>query len=283
MSQGSIEAAFHKVFSGLVPTTSLRFASGPQNETILNLSVNGRHTHRLVFVTAIKDKPVVCPPLRLPKIAIIIDDLGYDKRMASKFLELDAKLSFSVLPHSPFQRMIAIAIHRSGRDVLLHLPMEPLEYPDIDPGDGTLLCSMDPDELLDQLRKDLDAVPFVAGINNHMGSRLTQDSAKMRQVFTILKRRNLFFVDSLTNPGSRCAQAAKLLQVKFAERNVFLDHAQDPYAIRFQIKRLLTIAKTKGRAIGIAHPYPVTLQVLREELPNIEREVNIVRVSQFVG
>ncbi|NVM20650.1 MAG: divergent polysaccharide deacetylase family protein [Desulfobacterales bacterium] len=281
--QGIVESAFYKQFSALVPTTSLKFYLSPNKETIISCSVNGRQTHSLIFVTAREKKPVVSPPDVLPMVAIIIDDLGYDEKMASKFLELDAGLSFSVLPHSPFQKSIAAAIHRSGRDVLLHLPMEPLEYPDVDPGEGTLLCSMYPDELLAQLKKNLGSVPLVVGVNNHMGSRFTQDSAKMRQVFTMLKMRNLFFIDSFTNPGSHCAKAAKLLQVKFARRDVFLDHAQDPHSIRLQIKRLLTVAKKKGWAIGIGHPYRVTLEVLREELPNIEQEVNIVRVSQLVS
>jgi hypothetical protein len=142
---------------------------------------------------------------------------------------------------------------------------------------------MEPDELLEQLRKDLDAVPFVVGVNNHMGSRLTQDSAKMRQVFTILKRRNLFFVDSLTNPRSRCAQAAHLLNLKFAHRHVFLDHVQSAPAVRFQIKRLVTIAKSNGSAIGIGHPYPVTWEILKAELPKLKYEIKLVPISDLVG
>ena len=103
-------------------------------------------------------------------VAIIIDDLGYDENLASKFLALDGVMSFSVLPRSPFQKCIASTIHHGGRDVLVHLPMEPVEYPDVDPGPGALLSSMAPDDLLDQLRKNLDAVPIAVGVNNHMGS-----------------------------------------------------------------------------------------------------------------
>jgi polysaccharide deacetylase 2 family uncharacterized protein YibQ len=209
--------------------------------------------------------------------------MGYDTKMATNFLELDGVLSFSVLPNSPFQQQIASAIHEMGRDVLLHLPMEPIEYPDVNPGAGALICSMSPDELLDQLNKNLDAVPYIVGVNNHMGSKLTQDSAKMRQIFTVLKKRNLFFVDSLTSPKSHCLGAAKLLKLKFGRRHVFLDHVQDTKTIRFQIKRLISVAKTRGYAIGIGHPYATTLEVLREDLPNIKRKVDLVPVSQLVG
>ena len=188
-----------------------------------------------------------------------------------------------MLPYSPFQKSIATKIYRSGKDVLLHLPMEPVEFPNVNPGIGALLSSMTPDDLLDQLRKNLDEVPFVVGVNNHMGSRLTQEPAKIRQIFTVLKKRNLFFIDSLTSPRSCCERCAHLLKLKFAQRHIFLDHVQDPKAIRFQIKRLVGVARKVGYAIGIGHPYPTTLEVLREELPNIRNQVNFVRVSELVG
>jgi polysaccharide deacetylase 2 family uncharacterized protein YibQ len=142
---------------------------------------------------------------------------------------------------------------------------------------------MSPAELLEQLRQDLAAVPFIVGVNNHMGSKLTQDSGKMEQIFSVLRSHDLFFVDSLTSPLSRCADAAKTMEIKFASRQVFLDHVQDPRAIRFQIKRLVTVAKTKGHAIGIAHPYPITWEILKEELPKISTHVDLVPVSEIVG
>lgn len=279
----NIKEAFLSGLSERIPKKSIRFALGSQQELILDLSVSARHTHRLVFVKPKEKKPVPPLPSILPRVAIIIDDLGYDEKLALKFLALDGVMSFSVLPHSPFQKRIATTIHRSGRDVLLHLPMEPVEYPLVDPGAGALLSSMTPDDLLDQLRKNLDAVPFVVGVNNHMGSRLTQDPAKMRQIFTVLKRRNLFFIDSLTSPRSYCRQAAHLLKLRFAQRHIFLDHVQDTNTIRFQIKRLISIAKKHGKAIGIGHPYPATWEALNKELPNIKKQVRLVRVSELVG
>ena len=283
LSHSSIKEAFLTRLSKRIPGESIRFALGTQQQLILDLSINAHHTHRIVFVKLREKKPAVPLPSSLPMVAIIIDDLGYDENIASKFLVLDGVMSFSVLPHSPFQKSIASTIHNSGRDVLLHLPMEPVEYPRVDPGAGALLSSMAPDDLLEQLRKNLDAVPIAVGVNNHMGSRLTQDPAKMHQIFTILKRRNLFFIDSLTSPRSCCERAADLLKLKFAQRQVFLDHVQDPNAIRFQIKRLISIARKNGKAIGIAHPYPATWEVLNEELPNIKTEVELVRISDLVG
>ncbi len=278
-----IKSEFLAQLSERIPKKSLRFASGSQQELILDLSINGHHTHRIIFVKLREKRPATPLPLSLPMVAIIIDDLGYDQNIASKFLVLSGVMSFSVLPHSPFQKSIAAKIHRSGKDVLLHLPMEPMEYPQVDPGVGALLSSMTPDDLLDQLRKNLDTIPFAVGVNNHMGSRLTQEPAKMRQIFTVLKKRNLFFIDSLTSPRSCCQQCAHLLKLKFAQRHVFLDHVQDPKAIRFQIKRLIGVARKAGKAIGIGHPHPTTWEVLSEELPKIRNQVNLVRVSEIVG
>lgn len=279
-----IEDLFSQQLSEIIPKQAVRFSLGLDRDLVVEISVNGHLTHRLVFVVFEKKEIALSPPPQgLPLVAIIIDDMGYDTEMAANFLELDGILSFSVLPYSPYHKRIASAVHNSGRDVLLHLPMEPLQYPKVNPGEGALVTSMSPDELLEQLRNNLDAVPYIVGVNNHMGSRLTQDSAKMRQIFTILKRRGLFFVDSLTSPKSCCAQTAKIFNLKFARRQVFLDHIQEADAIRFQIKRLVTVAKRRGQAIGIGHPYPVTLQILKEELPNIKQQIKLVRISELVG
>ncbi len=276
-----IRETLSKRLSRVLPTSSVRFIHRAKNKTVTEISVNGRPTHRLIFITTRKETPTVSRQ-RLPLVAIIVDDLGYDKNMAWKFLELDGIQSFSVLPNSPFQKSIASAIHEVGREVLLHLPMEPLEYPLVDPGGGALLSSMSQDELVDQLERDLDEVPFVVGVNNHMGSKLTQDPITMRWVFSVLKKHKLFFIDSFTNPNSSCALVAERLQLRFARRQVFLDHVQDETAIRFQLKRLLSIAKARGQAIGIAHPYALTLDVLRQELPRINKEANLVAVSKLI-
>jgi len=218
----------------------------------------------------------------LPKVAIIVDDLGYDSLVAEKFLALDGVLTVSVLPQSPFMTAIAGAAHRRGLEIMLHQPMEPLEYPRVDPGPGSLLIDMAPDRLLAQLNANLDAIPFVRGVNNHMGSKMTAVSSQMHQIFTILKKRRLFFVDSRTTAQSLCRPAARLLRVPFAQRDVFLDHSQNPSAIRRQIDLLVDVANRRGEAVGIAHPYPATLSVLQDVLPELQRSVRLVPASQIV-
>jgi hypothetical protein len=222
------------------------------------------------------------PSKKRPRVAIIIDDLGYDRQLAEKFIDLNAPLTLAVLPHSPHQETIANMAHDRSLEVMLHLPMEPVEYPEINPGPGALLTSMEPDELLRVLEKNLRAVPHIRGVNNHMGSRLTAKSEQMYQVFSTLKRHGLYFIDSRTTDESVCRPSARLFQVPFSQRDVFLDHLNDPVFIRKQIRELVRIAQRKGEAVGIAHPHSTTYGILKEELPALHRQVEIVPASQLV-
>jgi hypothetical protein len=229
-------------------------------------------------------KPVksTTPATHRPLVAIIIDDLGYDKKIAIKFSKLNAVLTFSILPHSPFQKTIAHLSKEKGFDIMLHLPMEPVEYPDVNPGPGTLLTSMTPDQLARQLENNLNAVPFIKGVNNHMGSKMTAASSQMYQIFTILKKRGLYFVDSRTTVETLCKPSARLFQIPFAQRDVFLDHVATVEFIRKQLNELVRIAQHNGYAVGIGHPHSLTYQVLREMLPELQKKVRLVPASEIV-
>jgi polysaccharide deacetylase 2 family uncharacterized protein YibQ len=229
-------------------------------------------------------KPVksTTPEKHRPLVAIIIDDLGYDKNIAIKLSNLNAVLTFSILPHSPFQKTIARLSREKGFETMLHLPMEPVEYPDVNPGPGTLLTSMTPDQLTHQLENDLDAVPFIKGVNNHMGSKMTAASSQMYQIFSILKKRGLYFVDSRTTVETLCKPSARLFQIPFAQRDVFLDHVAKVEFIRKQLNELVRIAQRNGYAVGIGHPHSLTYQVLREMLPEIKKKVRLVPASEIV-
>jgi polysaccharide deacetylase 2 family uncharacterized protein YibQ len=217
-----------------------------------------------------------------PKVAIIIDDLGYDPYIAKKFAELEPKLTFSVIPHTPFQKKVAEIVRLNGGELMLHVPMEPNEYPDIDPGPGALLTSMEPDQLIAQLKINLDTISDIRGINGHMGSKLTASSEQMYQIFTILKQRKLYFVDSFTTPDSVCKPSATLLKLPFAQRDVFIDHFLEPEFMRKQVHRLIKTAKKNGEAIGIAHPHKATLEIMKELMPEIKKQVDLVPASQLV-
>ncbi|MBW2196064.1 MAG: divergent polysaccharide deacetylase family protein [Deltaproteobacteria bacterium] len=246
ITQKKIKRVFAEHLKKFKPKPSFRFRWESNKRNTVDISINGNLTHRLIFAPPEKKKDFTPKTADFPLVAIIIDDVGYDEKMALRFLQLDAALSFSVLPHSPFQKSIGNRIHQKNRDVILHLPMEPVGYPGIDPGKGALLSSMSANELL-------------------------------------LKKRGLFFVDSLTTPKSSCSRVAELFKLRFAERQVFLDNVQEANAIHFQIMRLISIAKERGKAIGIGHPYTITLETLKRELPNIKSQVKIVPVSRLVG
>ena len=231
---------------------------------------------------ALPPLPPELPPLKkLPRVAIIIDDVGYDRQLAEKFIDLNAAFTIAILPHSPHQDTISRIARARGLEIMLHLPMEPMEYPEINPGPGTLLTSMSPDELLQVLDENLRAVPHIQGVNNHMGSKLTTRSEQVYQVFSVLKRRGFFFIDSRTTEASVCQPSARLLQIPFAQRDVFLDHVHEPSFIRKQLRELVRIARNKGEALGIAHPHPSTYRILKEELPALRQQVEIVPASRL--
>ncbi|MFH2092582.1 MAG: divergent polysaccharide deacetylase family protein [Pseudomonadota bacterium] len=218
---------------------------------------------------------------KTPCIAIIIDDIGYDRKTALALFELHPDITFSVLPFSPFGQQLSQKLHAKGAQLMLHLPMEPMEYPAVDPGPGAIFADMNPDVLLDQLKKDIKQVPYIVGVNNHMGSKLTAQSDQMNQIFTILKKESLFFVDSRTAPQSQGKASARLLKINFAQRDVFLDNVQQIEYITGQFQELIDIAKKHGSAIGIGHPYKATLETLAIELPKLKQTIRIVRASEL--
>ncbi len=217
-----------------------------------------------------------------PRVAIIIDDIGESMEMAEKFFNLDAELTFAILPHARNTREIAETAVSRGYQVMLHLPMEPNEYPRIDSGPGSLLTGMTPDERIRQLKINLDAVPHAQGVNNHMGSKMTAMFDQMNQIFSVLKKRGLFFVDSRTTAASQCRSSARLFHIAFAERDVFLDHVPQREAIFKQIEELMAVAEINGSAVAIGHPHPLTYQVLKAALPEVKRRVRLVPASALV-
>ncbi len=225
------------------------------------------------------------PPSATPvaRVAIVIDDFGRDIKAAEQFLTIPMPLTFSVLPFRPHSGTIVQLVHSRGREVILHVPMQPIQYPKIDPGQGALLVSMSPQQIREVLRKDLDAYPHVAGINNHMGSRFTESSRDMTIVLEELHRRGLFFLDSYTTDRSIGYTLARTLHVPTARRDVFLDDASTASSIRFQIHRLIEKAKRHGSAIAIGHPHPSTYKVLQQEADLFRQEhIAVVPLKELI-
>ncbi len=217
------------------------------------------------------------------KVAIIIDDLGRDMRVARGFLELPIALTVAILPYNTYSDKIARQAFWRGKEVLLHLPLQPQGYPDKDPGPGSLLVDMDRGVIQQELDFEISSLPHCVGVNNHMGSLFTEMQEPMEWVISVLKERDLFFVDSFTTPNSLACEVAGKVGVPFARRTHFIDDKQDEAYIVQQLCRLADYAARNGGAVGIGHPYPETLAALPKALAAFEQKnVRIVPMSEMV-
>jgi uncharacterized protein len=240
-----------------------------------------RLTHRVVLVKkGSRHEPA--PVERLPRVAIIIDDIGYDLEKARAFMSIDMPLTLAVLPMAPSTADIVGEARRKGVEIMLHLPMEPKGYPALNPGPGALLNSMGCQEIRKLLVRHLDEIPEARGVNNHMGSSFTEWDENMTVLMEEIGRRGLFFVDSRTSALSKGYSVARRMGVPAVSRNVFLDNKQSVEAISIQLERLLGVARRRGEAVGIAHPFPETLEVLRREAARLKRETRVLKVSELV-
>ncbi len=210
------------------------------------------------------------------KVAILIDDLGGSLVRLNEILDLDSPITISVLPHLKHSREVSRIAAMSGRNVLLHLPMEPKNSIVNHAGQGVLLTAMSGDAIMKTVAEDLKSVPDAIGVNNHMGSKFTEDEAGMSSVFTVLKERGLFFVDSRTTSASAGRRLAAASGILHGQRDVFLDNERDVNYIDGQIQKLIDIARKRGSAIAIGHPYPETLAALREMIPLMRDEAIVV-------
>ncbi len=218
----------------------------------------------------------------LPRVALLIDDMGQSLALAKSLAALNLPLTISILPHTPQAAAVADLAHAQGLEVMLHLPMEPHGYPGRDPGPGVLLCAMSRDQLLAVLRGDLATVPHAKGVNSHMGSRFSLRPDLLEPVLAELKARGLFYLDSFTGPDSQGLAVAQRLGLRSGSRDVFLDHQVKREAIDQQMERLLSLARERGRAVAIGHPHPETIKALREWTPRLRRQVKLVKVSELM-
>lgn len=224
------------------------------------------------------EERVAEPELVRPRLAIVIDDLGRSLESAAEFAALPLPLTFAVFPKLENSLKVADCFADHHRDIILHAPMEPRGYPSINPGPGALLSAMAGEELSSVFIEDLQFLPGIIGVNNHMGSRLTADSQKMIQVMEILKGRNLFFLDSRTIADSVAYKQAVEAGIPALQRDVFLDNVQDVEHIVEQFRALIEVARVKGSAIGIGHPYPETMAAL-SFLPEMATQAGVEVVA----
>lgn len=218
----------------------------------------------------------------LPRIALVIDDWGYDWAMAKSFLSLELPFTAAVLPYRAKTQEQLTLLRQGGHEVILHLPMEP-KNPGIELDRECITTVLSDEEIRGRVEAALGAVGQVAGVNNHMGSKATSDARVARVVLEVIKEHGLYFVDSWTAPTSVAGQLAGEMGILTATNQVFLDHYDDVDKVKKQIERLIKLAKQDGQALGIGHVRPQTYQALVEMIPRFHEEgIIIVPASQVV-
>lgn len=217
------------------------------------------------------------------RIALIIDDVGFSRRVIKPFLAIPAELTFSVLPHLQFSNLLAHEINSHGFEILLHQPMEPFD-PLVDPGPGAVYVRDRSERIEDMLANNIQAVPHAVGVNNHMGSRFTSSRLEIQIALQTIKREGLFFIDSLTSNRSCAYLTARHINMATGRRNAFLDNTRHPANIIQRLYHLVDHALLTGAAIGIGHPFPETAIAIRQFCSEIQGTgVHIVPVSEVLA
>lgn len=215
-------------------------------------------------------------------LAIVIDDLGNEYSRDIQSVHLPGPVACAMLPRTPYAAELAEAAHLHGKEVILHQPMEPLGNQD--PGPGALFRTTGKADFVTILMENLASIPHVSGVNNHMGSLLTGQTQQMGWMMKALQKRGeLFFVDSRTDYRSKAQRAASYYQIPQTRRDVFLDNDQQEAAISEQLRLAIRKAKETGSALAIGHPYQATFNVLKRQLPELERHgVVLVSVAELI-
>lgn len=218
------------------------------------------------------------------KIGIIIDDMGHNLQHGRELIDLPYQLTFAILPKRPFSVALANIADADDKEVMVHLPMQSMRS--IDLGAGALTLDLTSEQFKHTVRDSIASIPHAKGVNNHMGSLLTRHPGHMAWLMDVLSEsnENLYFVDSRTTNATVAAKVAKEHLVPHIDRDVFIDNIQRKKQIAGQLQRLTKLAKEKGYAIGIGHPYPETIQALKEYLPTLSSQnIQVVPITELVG
>jgi polysaccharide deacetylase 2 family uncharacterized protein YibQ len=293
LSDRSQTAAFAQALNAIGRTHDLSISETASSGVIrFDCAFHGARTHTVHVVTPLVARAAAHASASAlarqsssagsPRLAIIIDDLGYDRSAADAVLALGFPLTVSVLPHLPLSGELAEEAQRRGDQVMLHLPMES-EADGAKPEDIELRVGMSAAQVDATLAGMLETVPYAAGVNNHQGSRATADPALMQALMPALRQRGLFFVDSRTDAKTVAYDTAERAGVPAASRKVFLDDIASHDAILKQLALAARDAQRDGFTIAIGHPRPATIAALAEGVPPLEaRGIHLVFASELV-
>ena len=223
----------------------------------------------------------------IPKVAIIIDDLGLDKEPIDMLIELKFPVTLAILPHLRYARYAAEIANKRGWDVMLHLPMDPKDssgYVGSDAGEGVLLVGSTKEQILTKLDANLQSIPYIKEVNNHMGSKFTENVELMEVVSKRLNSKGIYYVDSRTTHDSKGYDIARTLGMKTIQRDIFLDEQSEGVQyVESQMLKLVNLSKQRGYAVGIFHPYPHTDQASTRSLHNLDKDVEIASISTVLN
>ena len=215
------------------------------------------------------------------QVAIIIDDIGYRKSDAQA-LYLPGNISYAILPHTPYGKRLALKAQANNNDVILHIPMESKNGKKLGP--GALTSEMNETSIRENLTNAFAEIPFALGINNHMGSKLTELYQPMAWTMQFLRERDLVFIDSVTTSASKAEEVAISFGVPSLHRHIFLDNVLEHNYIRRQFKQLIRDAKRYQTVVAIAHPHPESITALRKLLPLLaQNNVELVPISKLLS
>jgi uncharacterized protein len=234
-------------------------SSGPTAETLDSLPLPPWRRYAVAFPES----------SRRPMVAIVIDDLGMDRKRTARAMGMRGPLTLSFLAYAEDLNAQTAVARAGGHELLMHVGMEPISE-SVDPGPNVLLTGLDSEEIRHLLEKNLGRFEGYVGINNHMGSKFTADDSGMAVVMEILKRRGLLFLDSRTTGRSVGVRLAREMGVPVVERNIFLDNVNESAAISVRLRELEQLARRRGYAVAIGHPRDATLDALEGWLQNLE-------------
>lgn len=218
----------------------------------------------------------------LPRIAIIIDDLGYHRTRGEAIVDLPGDVTCAIIPETPYGPRLASRAASIDKEIMIHLPMETASTRPLDK--GGIKDEMTQSKLVTTVRQAFLRIPQARGLNNHMGSILTAEEVPMRWLMQELALNHYFFIDSRTTPNTVAEKMAAKSGLRSAGRDVFLDNERNLNSINKQFNQLLRIAKRRGHAIAIGHPYPETIEYLQGVLPLLESAgVKLVPASQLLN
>jgi hypothetical protein len=220
---------------------------------------------------------------RLPRLAIIIDDIGGDLEITREFLDLGIPLTLSILPDLPYSKESEELAHKRGYEVMLHLPMEPKDLSFHNPGEGAIYLDMDKNEIYDTIISHINKFEYIKGVNNHMGSRITENEQIMHWVLSALKPFGLYFVDSRTSSQSIAYKVAQEMGIPAGKNSFFIDNEPEVNYCKNCIDKAIQQVKREGKVIVIGHPRETTLQALKElDLKIQDEEISLVFVSELM-